>query len=419
MEGRMNGARKFIYYSTIAMIFGDNLAVPGHSAFQLMYLVMLMNSALMLVMKKIWIPKGLIVFWSFLLISGSLGIFRQTDTVTRFAKEFIGISVSSFYFCSFFRTFDFELEGAFRIYAQIAYWVSVIGLILYPIQFLITGEYRLKSISPEPSTFALTSICALYYFADQWQRKGTGGRECIVIAVALLLCQSGTGYMGILFGCCVFCMRYRRVIVLLPAVILLGALGLYAVSPGFQERVSDTYNNFTTGDVTGANLSSYVLYTNFYVMERVLRDHPIMGNGLGSHGESFARYIGDFDTANYSGTDAENWNSEDASSLGTRMLSDMGIFGALLFIWFVWRFRPLGGGELQVACNAIWIYFFMKILRGGLYFENGMYFFIMIYALNRMVRRLRNSRALHSSMSSVEHLAPYGTIDASSGAAFL
>ena len=401
----MSTAKSFIYYSTIFMLFGSNLYWGSNTSLQLFYLVLAVNLFLMLLMKRLWVPMGVLMLLGLLVFSAGIGIVRHTDTVLKSSKEVIGISGSAFYFSCFFRFIDFKLEKAFRSYAKMAYWISIIGFIYFPFDYYFHQSMRLRSILSEPAMMAFTCLPALYYYADQWQRSRKHGKELIVIFLALLLAQSSTGFIGILFGVCLFCFRYRRIIVAIPIIVIGLGCGMYFLSDSFAVRFDDTINTFTHSDVNGTNLSTYVLFTNIYVMNRVLQEHPILGNGIGSHGESFYRYIGDLPLGNYEGNDLAYVNSEDASAMGTRLLSDMGFSGAVLLIWFVWRFRPEGDSEIDAMSKAIWIYFLIKIFRGGTYFEDEQYFFVCFYALHHVAiewqKRTQRPAALPSSNQEV------------------
>jgi len=390
--------RNWIYYSTMALISGVAIATKiGTFTLEAFYVLMAINLSLMLLIKKLWLPRGLAIFFLFLLSSGALGIFRHTDTASRVAKEFLGVSVSAFYFCSFFRVINFGLEDSFRLYAKMVYWVQIIGLTIYPFQYFLIGPTRYHGLMGESSWVAYICLPPLYYYVDCWQKERKHGKEIIVLLLAFLLADSSTAFIGLSFGILLFMRRYRKAIALIPVILYGFFLVVYTTSSYFQERATDTYNVFTRSDMSGTNLSTYVLYTNFYVMENVLKVHPIMGNGFGSHGKSFFQYIGYIDTSGFGGTEYEDYNSEDACSLGIRVASDFGLLGIFLMIGFIWHYRPKGNTELDVMRTAIWLYFFTKIIRGGTYFDNQQFFYICFYALAPVVVRVRYSKLVRAS----------------------
>lgn len=381
---------QYILYSTVLGVFSSALVFHVGVGFQVFYLVMLFNLFLMLLLKRLWAPLPLLFFFAFIGLSGSIGVLRGTDTYGRFLKELLGIGVSAFYFCSFFRTMQFDLEGCFRIYARTAYWVAIVGIVLFPIERSLSADYRLRSILTEPSMFVLTCIPALYFYCDQWQRYRRFRREALVMFGAFVLAGSSNGFLGILLGIAIFSMRYRRARILLPVVVVLSGLAIYSFSDDFELRLNDSVRALQLVDITGTNLSTFALLSNLFVMEQVLQKHPLLGNGLGSHGVSYRRYIGDVQGADsFEDPAYESINAEDANSLATRLLSDMGILGGILAVWFIWRYRPKGDTEVDGMSKAIWLYLFIKLLRGGHYFSNEQYFFIIFYALGNTVARPR------------------------------
>lgn len=383
----MSGARAFVYNTTILGLFASAFYWSDNTSLQIFYPIMAVNLFLMLLMKRLWIPTGILVLFAILCGSAAIGIFRDTDTLLKSSKEIIGITGSAAYFCCFFRMIDFDLVRAFRSYTRVAYWVAIIGFLIWPFQFYFLELRRLQSILSEPSMIAFSCLPALSYFAEKWRRERTHGKELLVVGAAMLASQSSTGFVGILFGAFLVLLDYRRLKVVVPAIVLLLGYGIYSVSDFFALRVNDTFNTFATSDVTGTNLSTFVLYTNSFVMEQVLSVHPVLGNGIGSHGESFRTYFGELSVGDYEHGKADMTNAEDASSMGIRTLSDMGVSGALLLLWFIWRFRPTGNDDdLDIIGRGIWIYFFVKILRGGTYFEDEQFFFVCIYALHHHAR---------------------------------
>ena len=398
----MSKARKFIFYSTIFMLFGNSFYLGKGGTYQLFYLVMAINLMLMLHFKKVWVPRGILFLVGILVFSGVIGIVRDTDTLVRAAKEITGIVGSAFYFACFFLYMDFKLEDAFKAYAKMAYRISIIGFIYFPIDLWLHQSLRLRSILTEPAAMAFTCLPALYYYADQYQRFRKHRKELIVIGLAMMFAQSSTGYIGILFGVCLFFLRYKKLIAAIPVIVVTLGTAIYFISDSFATRFDDTLNTIVSSDVSGSNISTYVLFTNLFVMQRVLEEHPVLGNGIGSHGESFYHYIGDLPLGDYEGTDIAYLNAEDASALGTRLLSDMGISGALLLVWFVWHFRPRGKSQIDVMSKSIYIFFFIKILRGGTYFEDEQYFFVCFYALAHIAIQKQQRQVRRSESHNVE-----------------
>jgi hypothetical protein len=230
-----------------------------------------------------------------------------------------------------------------------------------------------------------------------------------------VLAGSANGFIGILFGILILSFNNRRSriwsLVAIPAL----AAVIYVASSDVAQRFDDTVRSLTTGDVRDVNLSSYALLTNLFVTKEVLLTHPVMGNGLGSHGISYDQYSGNLEgIEQYSNSIFDRLNAEDANSLGLRVLSEMGMVGAFLVLWCIWRYRPKGRTELDFMTQAIWLYFFLKLLRAGHYFSNEQFFFIVFYGLSYFVSW---KRVAHDGIAAGAQFEPGPEIQAVPGRA--
>jgi hypothetical protein len=127
-----------------------------------------------------------------------------------------------------------------------------------------------------------------------------------------------------------------------------------------------------------------------FITGQVLTEHPVLGNGLGSHVLSSARFLKDVPGEDV--VDAAGWgagaNTHDAASLTLRSLSELGLVGFLGILWFILHFRVKGDSGHAAISSAILTCFFQKLLRGGGYSNPEQFFFVMVYMLN-----YRQSRA--------------------------
>jgi hypothetical protein len=116
-----------------------------------------------------------------------------------------------------------------------------------------------------------------------------------------------------------------------------------------------------------------------------------LGSGLGSHEITHDKYLTDIsgveDFEGYS-----DLNSKDANSLLLRTLSDLGLFGFFLIIFFIIKNYYRGDNiNLLFLSRAILIYFFCKLIREGHYFSPEMYFFVFNFLfLNKKILNTSN-----------------------------
>ena len=376
--------RKFLYYSTLASLFSEALLLDV-GAFNLAasHLLLLLNLLLMLLLAQFSIPKKLILLALYLGASGAIGIAQGTDAPGLVAKQLLGILISAFYFYNFFQLQNDHFEQAFRDYAIGCYWCAIVGLLMVPFQLLLHTTVKVHSVLPEPAHFATVCLPGLYYFADQWLSSRRYGRQLAITLLAFILSVSAVAYAGMALALFFLLSRYRYYIIAAPIVIglLLGTALL--LSSELRLRAVDSVTAVGSSDVETSNLSTFALIANMIVTENVLEESPVLGNGLGSHVLSHARYVEkvpgvwEFVQANL-----EKMNADDAASLLLRVLSELGVAGALGVFVFIWYFRVPGQSPRAQISYAILTYFFLKLLRHGHYFSPEQYFLVMIYILN-------------------------------------
>jgi hypothetical protein len=353
--------------------------------------LMLVNLLLMLLLVDFgriaaWIP----CFLLYVVASGGIGIVRGTDTIGLVAKEFLGISVSLLYFYYFFRMIDGDFEQAFATYAKVAYWFAIAAFPFWAGECAYQHQFvRLRGFTPEPGAFCELILPAYYWYTCQYFKSRKHGIEAAVFTVAILLAGSSNGYICVTFGAMLLLSGRSKHLIAIP-VVAGGLLCLaYAASPYFQTRLDDTLLAASAQDVAGANLSTYALVSNLFVTQQVLKESPILGNGIGSHLVSHDRFIG-----NVSGVDqfleinAADLNAPDAASLTLRSLSEFGLLGFAGILIFVLHFRVGGIGPRAAMSNALLVCFLFKLIRDGNYFAPEQFFFIFVYILNyRQCRR--------------------------------
>jgi hypothetical protein len=134
-----------------------------------------------------------------------------------------------------------------------------------------------------------------------------------------------------------------------------------------------TYSAF---DVHG---SSFVFYNNYTVTKQNLIQNPLFGSGLGSHQHAYEKYslVKDFGGI-------YDFNSQDANSMLLRIVSETGITGLILTLFFIIRnFRKRDESETAdfgwVLSSACLVIIVLQLLRQGNYTYNGFFFFVWMY----------------------------------------
>jgi hypothetical protein len=402
----------YIYWSTLIGLFSSSfyfITVPFHvrlfDAIILVNLLLMIQSIDFARIAK-WIPCLIL----YLAMSGGIGIFNGSDTVTQVAKEFSGISVSLLYFYYFFEMIGNDFERAFANYAKIAFWFAVIALPVWVAMCIFHHGYvRLQGLTSEPGAFCEIVLPAYYWYAHHYFTSRKHGGKVLVFTLAIILSSSSLGYLCVAFGVMLFLSARIRHFVAVPFIVG-GLLALaYTASGDFRMRADDTLLALSTQDVSNSNLSTFALISNVFVTQQIIKESPLIGKGLGSYPISHARFIGDVaGIESHMGESWEDINATEAASLTLRTLSELGILGFSGILVFIVYFRTGGSGPYAAISSAILVSYFLKLIRNGNYFPPEQFFFVFIYILTHQHHRHRIrstiSRALpRSSMRQLEY----------------
>ena len=390
--GNIFSLEQYIYASTLLGMF---CRIKFQTTFDIQIFDFIIISNLFLIPFVIdisRIPHWLVGLCCYLFLSGAIGIANGTDSVGQFLKQFLGISVSALYFHYFFKIPQNSISRAFDTYSRIAYWVCLIGFPLWLLSYFTQPDFdRFRSITTEPAEFCTLILPAYYWYTYLYFTLRKYGTEVLVFTVALLLSNSSLGFVSAAFGVILLLSARKKLFLVVP-LIAGGLLSiLYVSSSNFRLRVDDTVAGVLSSDVTGVNLSTYAIISNMLVTEQVLQDSPLLGHGIGSHVLSHGRYLDTVPGADAISAEWLETNSTDAASMTLRSLSELGVLGFGGILWFLVHFHVSGSGRHAAISNAILVAFFLKLLRGGLYFPPEQFFFIFIYTINYREYRRRST----------------------------
>ena len=126
--------------------------------------------------------------------------------------------------------------------------------------------------------------------------------------------------------------------------------------------------------------SNYSYFRNAQVTCDVLQNNFISGNGLGSHEISYDRYTKKSEFSEYG---LDELNKQDANSLFLRILSEMGIFGIIIFFVYIFKYFLRRSRDptnyLWIINNSIFVLIIIRLIRQGHYFSEGFFFFFWLY----------------------------------------
>jgi hypothetical protein len=407
MDHRIAIEEYLVWSTLISAFLLINVAHIGMDI-MLAYPVVMINMLILLVFDKLKIHRNHMIAIAIACGFSLLGMLNSSTPANAVASQIAGISVMSIYYFSALTTFGVTLQQWFRLYVRLAYYVAVIGLLLWPIQQALHsgdgGDARLKSFYSEPSFYIYMTLPALGYCLNAYMKNRKYGWETLTFVLSYFLADSSLGFIGLMLVCIfAFARHVRGWQVVAAAVLLCGLVtGLYFVSANFQLRVRDTAMALATQELTGTNDSTWALLSNLYVVGRTVATHPVTGVGIGGYRYAYDSYIGDL-----TGLDLSNMpelNRDDANSMFLRVIAELGVPGLLILCIFLLVCARVRGSPYREIRNALLPYLLVRMGRLGNYFTPELYFFTGLYVLNYMeYRKFRLTNNVTSAYSLAQH----------------
>ncbi len=384
--------RRYLLISTISIVFSEAALFHAGVDVLLCYFVVLANIPILFLFWDFSLPKAYAAALAYLVASGAIEAALGPDTLAQYSKEVTGIIVVSFYFYLFFRTSKWPVLHIFGIYASAAFWVSLLGILIFVAKLVAMHEIsRVQSVLLEPAHFATIVLPALYYYASTRAECRFRKFRLATIFSAVVLSVSAVGFLGLLLSAALLLRKKPFGLLLAPLAVGALALVAYSGSEDVRMRVDDTFRSITSLEIAGANLSTYALLSNAYVALRAVEERPIFGYGVGGHVIAHAKYIGDLPEAAAFG-EMSNLNAQDANSLFLRTVSEFGLVGVAFLFLFLLRFWAKGTSEAASVNSAVFVYLFLYLLRGGNWFSPELYFFVWTYVLTGIGSRAGTRR---------------------------
>lgn len=404
---------RLIELSFISCIFLSLNSIPlGFIDFYYYYIVAIIAFPLLIWMYQkvdIWLLFG----FFYLFIIGLINVFLGNNEFAQFIKVFVGTFVFFLLFYFIIKYKKFDLWYLFTLYYRFAVFHAYIGLIQF-LSFLIGFKYGydfswfgartmrpdeiagflvypIHALVSEPAAFVIVQSAAIYFAIGRFLKSnsmkiGTYA-DAVVIISTFILSLSSTGYFALFISILLLFSKqinFKRIVaasIVLPGTVFL----LYTSVPKFQERFNTMfllmagriYVDATYGEDAAG--SSLILANHFLIAKENANNH-FLGTGLGSHHVAFQRY-----------NKLETWftgygphgillNENDASSLFSRILSEMGYVGILAVLLYLFRFYIRKDSVPWTSINhASLVFILTMLLRGGHYFLLGLPFFVLSY----------------------------------------
>jgi O-antigen ligase len=268
----------------------------------------------------------------------------------------------------------------------IGYDFKLLGLNKWGVQ---PGGYfgiRLNSIFSEPSYFGGSIGPAFFVSIYNLTRKKEvfiSRNKSLIIIAAYLLTFSTVAYVGIFIVLILMLINFgfiRYVAVFVPLIIV-SYIILYNNVQEFQDRIDGVTQLYegTVEKSTDVHGSSFVQYNNIHIATENFKRNPFFGTGLGSHEMAYDKYslADEFGGQN-------QFNKSDANSMFLRLMSETGLYGLILIIFFIIRNFVFKGNDTSesnywIISNAVLVVIILQLFLQGNYTYNGFFFYLWMY----------------------------------------
>jgi len=361
--------------------------------------------------QNLYINRTFLTITFILAFFSIINVLTDHNHITLFLKQIIGISITASSYYLLIKINNYNVCKLYSIYIKIAFVIALIGIMqqfFYVLGFSdlsrlynmipkwnLTvsdglGLIRINSILPEPSHFAAAiapATCTSLICLLSGEKSFLTKSMAVTFIFASVLSFSLIGYISILLGTISslkFRTRFKYIMIIIILPILFSSVYFF---PDFRTRIYDSFN-YIQGkmNLEKVNLSAYAITSNAYISYEVFKSNPVYGHGLGSHPISYDSFINSF-----------NWrrnidiNKADASSLFLRLISETGLIGLFVVLYFIGKFYIKGlnsttpDKKIIIVNNSIFCLFVLALIRQGHYFYNGLFFFVWLYYFSNLL----------------------------------
>jgi len=366
-----------------------------------------------------------------LLIVGVFNIAIDNNTVAKFLKIFLNITISLVFYQYVMQYYEFNVKRIFKMYLNVSFFVCLFGLFQL-LSFFIGFTYgynwslflplnkwafsvgglgvRINSVFSEPSYLGAyispAFFIALYQIITR-TNNFISLKKCLIIILCYLLSASSVAYLGIFFAVVLITLNYgavRYFLLAIPIVVFLFFIA-YNNTKEFKARV-DGINELFFENILDEQAksetklgkikriqdflkrvhgSSFVFYNNYNAAKQNFKENPIFGTGLGSHEFAYEKY----NLSKQIGGIYE-FNTSDANSMFLRTVSEAGLIGVIFLLLFIFKYfvaRDLNNNEIDeywIISNALLVLILLQCARQGNYTYNGFFLYCWMYYYNKV-----------------------------------
>lgn len=343
-------------------------------------------------------------------------------------KYFIGFVLFSLVSFSFFSKNRSRIVSLMQAYYKFCFFIACLGIFqvflfsLFKLSFLpqniISGSLafqgndffepdifgiipRAVGLSTEPAHYVVLLLPAVYIALYTLMGAGNlfnikNKKVASILLFGFIISFSLVGYFGL--GICLFIIFGKNVKVgfFKASILLFCFLGLvYFI---LQTSIGDKVYSFISvssdikgADYTSGDQSSFALLSNLMVAFEGLKISNYLGTGLNSHVVTYDTTLSKIFSLSQIPSEL---NKENAGSMFIRILSEFGIPGLVIFIWFLRNFKV--ASKAYVSSNAAinnmcFVFLIMYSSRNGDYLNIMFFFFIAMFYYTYNNYKLENN----------------------------
>jgi hypothetical protein len=249
---------------------------------------------------------------------------------------------------------------------------------------------RAVAMASEPASYAGIAIPGAYLallvlIGGAAPLKLRSKIVAVIILLGFLASFSLVGLMGLALSIMVIAVsssKRTRIFTILGAG--LSIVGLYIAASQLTiwtkvVNLAEASQNANDYNYTSTDLSGFALISNALVAQEALSHSHYLGTGLNTHQYNYDDYIpGLFSAPKI----LMELNRTDAGSLIIRVLSELGVPGIIIVIWFVARYKLTGEHKqsyLRIVNDLSFVFLVTRISRSGNYLDISLWLFVALY----------------------------------------
>ncbi|MGI2800770.1 hypothetical protein ACRTC3_19530 [Photobacterium damselae] len=399
-KGKIVSLNSFIYFLfllTVAFYSFKNLNGLLPLNLSHLILLMLLPFCICIFLTKAKVERLFVTINLFVLFFVIVSIFYGFNEVNDYINIFI------FIFVSYVVVSNQEQSKLIKWYLKLVFILVFMGYVQFLSSFITpewfysfsflgkgnvnitfsSGLLRVFSLSSEPASFAGMllpaiglSIARLANTVNIDKYLSKKFALCILIIVVLTFSSVAYFYLISFFLFFIFLSGqvskfFKSFLFCFMLLVFAGMTQVHSV----QERYDSVIHAYEDkGDSKINNLSTFAIYSNILVAEKVLKNYPCLGRGLFSHEHSYNEYIYDVFPVSFVRMEL---NKKDASSLYIRLLSEAGFLGFISVMVFFFLFFLNGMKTGKSIISSVFLLSVVLIgVRSGTYNYSLIWFYL-------------------------------------------